>query len=243
MKYLSVVIPAYNEAHRIGPTLQDISNFLCLIEDESEIIIVNDGSTDNTEQLVRRFMSGLDDMRRFKTQVILINEKQNRGKGAALRKGMLEANAKYVVFTDADNSTHIREFNKLIEYVKTTYDIAIGSRSLPGSNIIKKQSWVRQTMGKIFNRIVKLSTLEGFIDTQCGFKLFRRDAARTIFSETRINGFACDVEILYIAKKKSYKIIEVPVTWENHPESRVRLFSSSYRMLRDVLKIRKIHTK
>jgi len=243
MKYISVVIPAYNEALRIGVTLREIALFLSLIEEETEIIIVNDGSTDGTELIIRRFMANLNDMTRFKTQVIYLNEKTNRGKGFALRKGLMEATGRYVLFTDADNSTSIRETNKLLPYVKSDYDIAIGSRSIAGSVLIKRQTYIRQMMGKIFNLFVRLCVLKGFIDTQCGFKLFRREAVRSIIPKSKIDGFAFDVEILYIARKSDFKVIEVPITWENHPDSRVKLFSSSYRMLKDLLTIKSLHKK
>lgn len=243
MKYLSIVIPAYNEARRIIPTLNEIVHYLSKLGEDSEIIIVNDGSTDKTEEIIRRFMDSLDELRRHKIQVIYIKNKQNKGKGAALKAGVGEAQGSYILFTDADNSTSIDEIKKLLPYVESQYDIAIGSRSMKGSVITQRQSLIRQTMGKIFNRIVRVTTLRGFIDTQCGFKLFKRKAAKTVFNESLIDGFAIDVEILYVAKQKGFKIIEVPVAWTNHPNTHVRLFSSSLRMLLDILKIRGIHIK
>lgn len=243
MRFLSVVIPAYNEEQRIAATLQNVSRYLMKQEEESEIIIVNDGSTDRTEQVIRRFMAGLDDYKRFKTQLIYIAEKKNRGKGFVLKKGILEARGSYVLFMDADSAAGISEITKLLPHVQAQYDIAIGSRSIAGAILLKHQPPLRERMGKIFNRLVCLTTVKGFIDTQCGFKLFRRSAARAIFTETKINGFACDVEMLYIAMEKNLKIIEVPITWEDHPDSRVHLIRGSLAMLRDLLKIRRLHKK
>lgn len=241
MKYLSVVIPAFNEARRLKSTLHDITRYLSSLNEDSEIIIVNDGSTDNTEQLIRNFMADLDDMVRFKIQLLYIHLKQNQGKGAALKKGILETSGQYVLFMDADNATNIREISKLMPFVESTYDIAIGSRNIQGAVILKHQPYLREKMGKIFNKIVRLTTVRGFIDTQCGFKLFRKKAAHAICAESKINGFACDVEMLYIAKKMGYKIIEVPITWEDNPDSRIQMFSNSVSMLKDVLRIKSLH--
>ena len=144
MRYLSIVIPAYNEEHRISATLKDISRYLNMMDEESEIIIINDGSTDGTEQVIRRFMAGLDDFQRFKTQIIYLGDKRNYGKGAALKKGMLEARGTHVLFMDADNAATIRELSKLLPYVQSEYDVAIGSRSISGAVILKRQPRLRQ---------------------------------------------------------------------------------------------------
>ncbi|MBD3271211.1 MAG: glycosyltransferase [Elusimicrobia bacterium] len=243
MRNLSIIIPAYNEADRLTPTLNDITVYLSLLDSDSEIILVNDGSQDATEQVIRKYMNNLDDMLRFKTQIIYIPLKQNLGKGAALKRGLTEAQGEYVLYTDADNSTSIRELQKLIPFMNNNFDIVIGSRSIAGSNIVQRQNLLRQSMGKIFNFLVRMFVMKDFIDTQCGFKLFRLAALKKILPHTKITGFAFDVELLYLAKKSKFKIIEVPITWNNHPKSHVHLLSSSLRMLKDLMKIKSLHKK
>lgn len=243
MRYLSVVIPAYNEANRIMVTLNEIVQFLGRMEEESELIIVNDGSTDSTEKVIRNFMHALDDMSRFKIQVIYLKHAVNQGKGAALKFGLMEAQGHFVLFMDADNSTRIQELNKLFPHIHTQYDIAIGSRNIPQSHIITRQTIFRQTMRKIFNVFVQMFAVKGIIDTQCGFKLFKRNVLTAVVPECRISGFAFDVELLFVAKQKKFKIIEIPITWNNHPDSHAKLFSSSLQMFIDLLSIHNMHKK
>jgi dolichyl-phosphate beta-glucosyltransferase len=145
--------------------------------------------------------------------------------------------------SDADLSTPIEEIGKLFKELEEGYDIAIGSRSVSGSEILKRQAWYRQLMGKTFNKIVRAVAVSGFRDTQCGFKLFAGDAARMVFARQRIEGFAFDVEALYLAKKMGFRIKEVPVVWVNSPDSRVSIFGDSMKMLRDILKIRFYHCR
>ena len=235
-KHLSIVIPAYNEENRIGKTIDKILHYINNQKYPYEIIIIDDGSIDETVSVVMKSME-------HNEHIKLLNNKINKGKGYCIKKGILEANGKYVLFTDADLSTPVEEVEKLLSQLEKGYDIAIGSRSLAGSDIILRQPLYRELMGKVFNRFVRLLAVKEFVDTQCGFKLFRRDAARTIFKEQRLNGFAFDVEILYLARKNGFKIKEVPIKWINSPDSKVSPVSSSIGMFFDLLKIKKLHRK
>ncbi|MGB4704912.1 MAG: dolichyl-phosphate beta-glucosyltransferase [Candidatus Saccharicenans sp.] len=229
--YLSIVIPAFNEEKRIGFTLFLIKDYLESRKIEAEVILVDDGSQDRTAEVAREVMA---DYPRFR----LIQLPVNRGKGAAVRTGMLEASGELILFTDADLSTPIEEMEKLLPLAREGYQVVIGSRALPGSEIKKRQGWLRERMGKFFNLLVRLLVLRGFRDTQCGFKLFQREAARNVFSRLQTDGFAFDVEALVLALSAGYRVAEVPVVWINHPESRVRLFRSSLKMFCELLKIR-----
>lgn len=233
-KFVSIVIPAYNEEKRIGKTLEKVLAYLAGKNYDSEIIVVDDGSTDETQKIIKGFpVNG---------KIRLITNEKNEGKGSAVRKGVLEATGKYIFFTDADLSTPIEELEKFIKHSEEGgYDVVIGSRSIKGADILVHQPFYREMMGKIFNKIVRLFAIRGFIDTQCGAKLFRHAAAKKIFSLQKLSSFAFDVEVLYIAKKLGFKIYEIPVKWMNSETSRVRLISDSVKMFRDVLKIRALH--
>lgn len=231
--YLSVVIPAYNEGKRLPKTLRIISNFLKKEQYTWEIIVVNDGSTDNTQQTLLNFQNNIK---------ILKNEK-NFGKGYSSKKGILNAKGKHILLSDADLSTPIKEVNKLLKFLENSYDIAIGSRALKDSDIKIHQPFYRELMGKMFNKIIKILLFKDFLDTQCGFKLFKKGPAYEIFKRQKLDGFAFDVEIIYIAKKLGYKIKEVPITWLNSPNSRVGILRDSIKMFMDVLRIKKLHSQ
>ena len=197
-----------------------------------EIIVVDDGSTDHTSQIITDLTTDTPHLK-------VIRYETNKGKGYALRQGVLPSKGEAVLLTDADLSTPIEELSKLLPLISDNKcEIAIGSRALALSEIIKKQPWWRQGMGKLFNKIVKILILDDFRDTQCGFKMFSGDIARGLFKEARINRFAYDVEILSLAKKKGYKILEVPIQWINSPESKVNPIRDSLQMLLDLLRIR-----
>ncbi|MGR3320142.1 MAG: dolichyl-phosphate beta-glucosyltransferase, partial [Candidatus Anammoxibacter sp.] len=196
-----------------------------------EIILVDDGSTDDTVQLMKKFNS--DD----KPITVLING-ENRGKGYTVRKGMLSAKGEYIFFTDTDLSTPIEEIERCLPYLKDNYDIVIGSRGLPDSNIIIHQPWYREKMGKIFNFMVKILLLKGIIDTQCGFKGFKRQTVKTLFSRCIINGFSFDVETIYLARKFNYNIKEIPVKWKNSSLSKVNPVKHSILMFIDLISIK-----
>lgn len=229
---ISIVIAAYNEAQRIEKTLVKIKAYLDARNFVYEIIVVDDGSTDNTRQVAIGYQPEIINLN-------VIGYADNKGKGYALRQGVLASKGESVLVSDADLSTPIEELSSMLPLITThAYDVVIGSRGLNPETIIKKQPWWRQGMGKIFNRMVRLLVLEGFKDTQCGFKLFSGETARTLFKNARVNRFAYDVEILALAMKSRYRVIEVPVKWLNSPASKVHPVFDSLQMLFDLVKIR-----
>ncbi len=229
---ISVVIAAFNEERRIACSLLKIADHFEQMRQEHEVIVVDDGSTDGTSRVVRAFDHIFPRLR-------LVRYEANRGKGYALRRGVLASEGDPVLVTDADLSTPIEELGKLMFPVsKGLCEIAIGSRALALSEILKSQPLWRQGMGKIFNWFVKAMVMEDFADTQCGFKLFSGKAARTVFPDAVIDRFASDVEILVLARNMGYRIMEIPIRWINSPDSRVNPVSDSMRMLRDLVRIR-----
>jgi len=195
---------------------------------------VDDGSNDATATVVRKAAEK-------HPSIVLHQNDRNRGKGYSVKQGVLSSRGRFVLMSDADLSTPIEEMRKLFKELEEGYDIAIGSRSVSGSEILKRQAWYRQLMGKTFNKIVRAVAVPGFRDTQCGFKLFKGDAARMVFAGQKIEGFAFDVEALYLANKMGLRIKEVPVVWVNSPDSRVSIFRDSLKMLQDILTIRFYH--
>jgi dolichyl-phosphate beta-glucosyltransferase len=229
---MSIVIPAYNEEKRIKNSLSEACAFLNDSGMDYEVVVVDDGSSDGTSRIVESMAS-------FSPKVRLVRYEKNKGKGHALRTGVLVTTGDFVLVMDADLSTPMEELGKLMPYLaQGEFDVAIGSRALALSDIIRKQPWWRRGMGKMFNRIVKVLVIGDFSDTQCGFKLFRGGVARNLFGEAKIDRFAYDVEILARAKKKGYGIQEVPIRWINSPESRVDPLKDSLRMLIDLVRIR-----
>lgn len=229
--YLSVIIPAYNEEKRIGSTLLKIRDYLVRQDYVYEIIIVNDGSTDRTIDVVEEI--------KLKTaNLIIANNKENRGKGFVVRQGMLSARGDYRLFLDADNSSKIEEVENFFTYIKQGHDIIIGSRAIKGAHIIFAQRWQRKFLGNIYYLMAKfLAGLYGFYDTQCGLKIFSAESADKVFSKCHINGFSFDVEALLIAKKFGYSIKEVPINWSDSPGTKVKL-KSMLKAVFDLLKIR-----
>lgn len=233
--YLSIIIPAYNEEKRIGLTLSKICGFLKTKSYEYEVILVDDGSNDKT-------ISEAKESELAKTNKLkIVRNGMNKGKGFSVKNGILNSAGEYMLFSDADLSTPIEEADKLFGYIKKGYDIVIGSRSIAGSDVKVHQPFYREKMGRIFNFLVNSLLMGGFNDTQCGFKLFKGSIAREIGRELTIDGFCFDVEMLYLAKKKGYRIAEIGVVWENSPQSKVRVINSSLAMFIDLLKIRRRH--
>lgn len=229
---VSFIIPAYNEEPRLKGTLEKVLNYCKSAEFTYEIIIVDDGSSDRTIETCKEFEN-----------VTVISQPQNMGKGAAVRTGMLAAKGDYRIFSDADLSTPIHETNKILSFLKSGYDVCVGSRALDSSMIKVHQPFYREFMGKTFNRIVQMLVVKGIRDTQCGFKGFTAAAAENVFSKALINGFGFDVEILYLAKLSGLKIMEIPVEWYNDERSKVDPIKDPLRMFGEILKIRSLHRK
>lgn len=229
--YLSVIIPAYNEEKKLPSTLREIDKYLRQQSYESEIIVVSDGSTDRTVEVVKNLRTEIKNLR-------IVDFKENFGKGFGVYQGMLAANGKYRLFTDADNSTSIDQVEKMWPEFEAGFDIVIGSRDVKGAILDPPQPFQRRLTGeafKLFRKIVVgLWELE---DTQCGFKAFTKEVAGNIFPKCKINRFAFDPEMLIIAKKLGYKIKEIPVYWRNDLQSKVK-FKSMVKMGIDLLKIR-----
>jgi dolichyl-phosphate beta-glucosyltransferase len=229
---LSVVVPAYNEEQRLPKSLQVLWDTVGRYFSTFEIIIVDDGSTDRTADIVMSFSEQRPGVR-------LIRYQKNRGKGYAVRTGVLAAVGDLVLFSDADLSTPVSEVEKLLRAMEGGADVAIGSRAVRDTVIVKRQPLYRVLMGKTFNKFVQLLATPGISDTQCGFKLFTRSAALSLFSDCRIDGFGFDVEVLFLARKRGLTIREIGVQWLNSPESKVHPIVDSARMLRDLLVIRR----
>ncbi len=228
---LSIIIPAYKEEQRIANTLKEVEKYMSKQNYDYEIIVVNDGSKDGTGEVVKALCPVIKNLR-------LIDNKKNHGKGYVVRQGMLEAKGDYRIFMDADNSTSIDQIKNMTPEFKKGFDVVIGSRDIKGAKIATPQPWWRIMLGNTFNLIVQaVSGLWGIWDTQCGFKAFTAEATTKIFSKTKIDRFAFDVEALILAKKMGYKIKEVPVIWINDPNSTVN-FKSMIKMLLDVFQIR-----
>ncbi len=228
---LSLIIPAYNEAARIGRSLQAGLDYLASVPYSWEILVVDDGSSDDTAARVEEFRD---------SGIRLIRLDRNRGKGAAVRRGMLEGTGERRVFTDADFSTPIEELAPMLAHLDE-HDIAIGSRAVDRSRVEVHQPWYRETMGKIFNLFVQTLAVPGIKDTQCGFKGFRGDVAEDVFSRAKSDGFSFDVEALYIARRLGYSIVEFPVRWINDDRSTVNPVTDSIRMFGELMKIRRLH--
>ncbi len=231
---ISIVIPAYNEARTIGTTLRAVADYFRTHEIAGEVIVVDDGSSDATAALARDTDSA------GVAKEVLVNE-SNRGKGYSVRRGILAARGKYVGFADADMSTPITELDKVRPALATGADVVIGSRALADSEIDQHQPWWRERAGKLFGCFMRCVLLPGIADSQCGFKFFSRAAAREVFSRQKLSGWAFDVELLYLARRLGYEIVEVPVRWIDDPDSRVRMLRDGLRMCLDVLRIRCLH--
>ncbi len=232
LRSLSIVIPAYNEERRLPATLEAIRSFLQTKQlDFVEILVVDDGSTDGTAAVARAAAAA-------DPRIRLLQNPGNRGKGYSVRHGMREARGEWVLFTDADLSAPIEDLDRLAEAVKGGQaDGAIGSRALDRSLVLKHQSPFREFSGRIFNLAMRLITGLPYRDTQCGFKLFRRDVAQCMAARQLLDGFGFDVEILHIARKHGYRILEVPVRWANAEGTKVSLLKGLEAFL-DPLRVR-----
>jgi glycosyltransferase involved in cell wall biosynthesis len=226
---VSIVIPAYNEEHRLPHTLSELRRYREGIVADFEIIVVDDGSSDGTVQLVRDLSTDMP--------WLTVIECEHRGKGAAVRAGMLAARFERVVLCDADLSMPAEQFDRLLDAVEAGCDVAVGSRALPDSHIYE-DPLKRRIMSKVFNFLVRTLVVGGLKDTQCGFKAFRRSVARDLFSRQTIDGFSFDVEILYLARKREYRVEEIAIDWRFDANSRVRAGRDTLGMVADLLRIR-----
>lgn len=208
-----------------------VAEYFSEYPDSWAVYVVSDGSKDNTNQLVKSFAESNDHFH-------LIDYSPNRGKGYAVRKGMLEIDADYLLFSDADLAAPIEEITKLQDQLSDTVHIAIGSRPLKESKLEIRQPWYREMLGRMFNKAVQLMAVRGIDDTQCGFKIFRNDVAKDIFSRCKLDGFGFDFESLIIARDLGYEIAEVPIRWSHQEGSKVVLLRDGPRMLRDLFKLR-----
>jgi glycosyltransferase involved in cell wall biosynthesis len=230
---LSIIIPAYNEEKRLSRALERIRGYLGAQNalDQTEIIVVDDGSTDTTVQVAEEWSGKIPRLK-------VLKNGRNRGKGYSVRHGMLEARGRVAVFTDADLSSPIEELPKLLAAISAGSDIAIGSRAVDRSLIEVHQSPYRELAGIIFNEFVRLFTGLTFQDTQCGFKAFLREPSRVIFEQQRIERFGFDPEILFLAKRHGLRADEVPVRWAHDPATKVHVLRDSLLMFGDLVYIR-----
>lgn len=226
--HLGVVIPAYNEEPRIGKTLKSIASFFDSAPYSCVALVVNDGSTDRTAEIVKKIS---EQDQRFS----LYAYQPNKGKGYAVRKGMLMLEAEWLLMCDADLATPIEEVDKLFDAGKP---VVVGSRALDRTQIESHQPWYRELAGRAFNRVVQWFAIPGIWDTQCGFKLFSYQAARAIFSRCKLDSFSFDFEALLFAKELGFEIAEVPVRWSHQEGSKVRLLVDGIKMLRDLIWLR-----
>jgi dolichyl-phosphate beta-glucosyltransferase len=231
---LSVIVPAYNEEWRLPPTLINMIDYFDQQPLSYEVIVVDDGSSDATSSVVRKF-------ERVRQQVRLIQLPKNYGKGHAVKLGVLNSRGRSVMFADADGATPIEEFSRLYAVIKSGCRIAIGSRALASSDTKVSTSIHRRLLGRIFNGWVNAVLLPNIADTQCGFKIFSREVALFLFKHQRSERFSFDVELLYIATKAGIEINEVAINWSNIPGSKVNLVVDSLRMLRDLFRFKMLH--
>ena len=227
---MTIIIPAYNEEQRLPVTLPRVLAFAEAQTYPVEVLVVDNASTDRTAEIVREMAAG--------HPILSLLHQPIRGKGAAVRKGMMAGRGDYLFICDADLAMPIEEVNKFLPPVLSDYDIAIASREAPGA-VRYNEPWYRHVMGRVFNVIVRWLAVPGIQDTQCGFKCFRREVARDLFSVQRIDGWAFDVEVLYIALRRGYRIVEVPIHWYYGEGSRVHPVRDSLNMLREVFRIRR----
>ena len=227
--FLSIIIPALNEEHRLPPTLAKIDEFLQTQDYAAEVIVVDNGSTDGTQAVVREYAETHPYVR-----LIQLAE---RGKGRAVKAGMLDAKGEYRFICDADLSMRIEEVVEFLPPNHEGADVIIASREGKGANRVGEPEY-RHLMGRILNFIVKVTAVNEFEDTQCGFKMFKREAAEDLFSVQRMNGIGFDVELIFVALRRGYKVVDQPITWYYDPDSRMRLIQDSLYILREIWEIR-----
>jgi len=228
---LSIIVPSYNEESRLPATLEHIAAYVAASGRSTEVLVVDDGSNDGTNAVAESFRDKLPALR-------VLSNGVNRGKGYSVRHGMLEARGDIVLFTDADLSAPIEEADKLLAAIANNNDVAIGSRALDRSPISTHQSPFREFAGIVFNTVVRIFLRLPFVDTQCGFKVFRRERCHIIFEQQRIERFGFDPELLYLARHHGLRAVEIPVRWAHSPATKVSMLRDSVQMFLDVFTIR-----
>jgi dolichyl-phosphate beta-glucosyltransferase len=228
---LSIIVPAYNEAERLPATLRAMRSFLDETGRSAEVIVVDDGSRDTTSAVVRELAT-------VDKRLTLIRLPQNRGKGYAVRTGVVNAAGERVLFADADGATPIEEITRLEKHLDAGAQVAIGSRGLKDESVTVRAKINRKLAGRIFHQLVRRLTVSGFVDTQCGFKMFTAPVAQDLFSRMRMDGFSFDVEVLLMAERRGYRVVEVPVNWNHQPGSKINVVADGLRMAADLFRIR-----
>ncbi|MCB0119910.1 MAG: glycosyltransferase family 2 protein [Anaerolineales bacterium] len=226
--FLSIVIPAHNEENRLPRTLEQVFSFLDLQEYTSEVVVVENASADHTLELAREFSKS-------HPSLMVIHE-ENKGKGNAVRRGMLEAHGEYRFICDADLSMPIEDLSKFLPPVLNDFDIAIGSREAPGAVRYNEPPY-RHIGGRVINLVIRMLILPGLNDTQCGFKCFRAETTESIFHQQTLMGWSFDIELLYLARRNKLKIDEIPIHWYFDPDSKVRAVRDAIRMIGDIFRI------
>ncbi len=226
--YLSFIIPAHNEEGRLPRTLRQVFTFLSRQMYTYEVLVIENASSDRTFESAQAFTTSHAELR--------VLHESERGKGSAVRRGMLEARGEYRFICDADLSMPIEEVNKFISSNRTDFDIAIGSREAPGAVRYHEPTY-RHWGGRLINFAIQTLILPGFNDTQCGFKCFRAEVAQELFSKQTITGWAFDIEILYLARRRGYRIKEIPIHWYFDPDSKVRAVRDALQMMWDIFRI------
>ena len=229
--FLSIIIPAYKEEERIHKSLEAIEKYYKTKDFVLEVLVVLDGTPDNTKEATEKFVDRVPNLR-------IIDRKENKGKGYTVKEGVQKAKGKFALFMDADNSTPITEVDKLLTYA-TKNEVVIGSRYIEGGKLVIPQSFIRKLGGRMLNLIIRTIAVSGIRDTQCGFKLFEKKASEEIFKRLTFDRFSFDIELLAIARKLGYKIKEVGITWQDDPHSTVNPLKDGLKMIRDAYVVRK----
>jgi glycosyltransferase involved in cell wall biosynthesis len=231
--FLSIIIPAYNEEQRLPDTLEQALTFLSAQSYRSEILIVENASQDNTLQIAEKFAA----QRHTEDLPIKVLQEPRRGKGSAVKSGIFASSGEYRFMCDADLSMPVSEFNRFFPPVLADFDIAIASREAPGAVRYNEPTY-RHLVGRVFNTLIRVLALPKLNDTQCGFKCFKAGIAEELFNQMTITGWSFDVEILYLAQRRGYRIVEVPIPWYYNPDSHISVLEDSTQMALDIFKIR-----
>ncbi|TSC63628.1 MAG: Glycosyltransferases involved in cell wall bioproteini [Parcubacteria group bacterium Gr01-1014_106] len=230
---LSVVIPAYDEEQRLPRTLDDVLHYLERQTYTSEVLVVDDGSTDRTQDVARAQRG-----ERVSVRVLTHPDRRNHGKGAAVRRGMLAARGRFRLFMDADNSTTVDHVERFWAFFDEGYDVVIGSRDVEGAVVTVHQPWYKECAGDVGNMLVRTLAVPGIYDTQAGFKMFKEKVVETVFPRLTIDRWGFDIEILAAARHRGYRIKEAPITWVNSPESKVT-WTTYFEVLSEVWRVRR----